>query len=143
MSPAMAAARKAGPPIAAGRASVESSGAFIAALFALDGAGGAGVARAGTEPVESATFGKPDCGAGDAAGETTLGGGSEATSGVAGAAAGSEICAVLGFAGVASSAAVGAGAASGTGSPAAASDALSLPAGSSDPLRGCAALLSG
>jgi hypothetical protein len=93
--------------------------------------------------VESATFGKPDCGTGDAAGETTLGGGSGATSGVAGAAAGWEICAALGFAGAASGAAVGAGAASGTGSPAAASDALSLPAGSSDPLRGCAALLSG
>src|SRR5262249_55016643 len=60
MSPAMAAARNAGPPIAGGNVSIEGAGAFIAVTFA--GAGGgevAGIGRAGSEPVESA-FGHCD-----------------------------------------------------------------------------------
>ena len=67
MSPAIAAARSVGPPIAGGNASIESSGAFIAALF--DGAGGGdieSIGRGGSEPVGSAVFGDGDRGTGAA-----------------------------------------------------------------------------
>jgi hypothetical protein len=88
MSPAIAAARNAGPPIAGGNPSIESSGAFIAAVF--DGAGGAdveGVGRDGSEPVGSAVFGDSDgdggCDAGAAGAGVTVGAALGATGGVA------------------------------------------------------------
>jgi len=67
MSPAIAAARSVGPPIVGGNASIESSGAFIAALF--DDAGGGdieSIGRGGSEPVGSAVFGDGDRGTGAA-----------------------------------------------------------------------------
>jgi hypothetical protein len=84
MSPAIAAARNADPPIAGGNVSIESSGGFIAAVF--DGAGGAdvkGVGRGGSEPVGSAAFGDGDCGGGAAGAGVTVGAALGAIGGVA------------------------------------------------------------
>jgi hypothetical protein len=155
MSPATAAARNAGPPMAGGNASGESSGASIAALFELaGGAETAGIGRGGSEPVGSAAFGDGSCerGCGAGAEGVTAGAalgaiGDEAGGGLGtardcgagcGAAAGSagELCDELPPvppvppAGAASGAALGAGTSSGVGADvAAAGDGSALPRG--------------
>jgi hypothetical protein len=90
MSPAIAAARNTGPPIAGGNASIESSGAFIAAVFDEVGAGGGveGIGRGGSEPVGSGEFGAGDCD-----GDGVAGGSG------AGVTVGAALCAPLGAAG--------------------------------------------
>lgn len=100
MSPAIAAARNAGPPIADGNVSIESSGALIAAVF--DGDGGAemeGIGGGGSEPVGSAALGDSgcdrDCGAGPAGAGVTVG---AALGAIGGAALGGAFGAAIGCA---------------------------------------------
>src|SRR5262249_24445041 len=62
MSPAIAAVRSAGPPIAGGKGSSASSGEFMAAPFGGDGGADADdIGRAGNEPVGSAALDNGDC----------------------------------------------------------------------------------
>jgi hypothetical protein len=154
MSPAIAAARKAGPPIAAGSVSGETSGLFVAALAEFGGGRGAAaiaaVAGAGSDPVESA-FVTPDCGAAGVALADGAALGGETASGCAAGSAGagrSKFRAAPDLPGAASGAAAATGAASGIGSFGAGAGGFDatvagLPAGCSAPLRGCAVLLSG
>ncbi|MFZ0986409.1 MAG: hypothetical protein WAN27_01575, partial [Xanthobacteraceae bacterium] len=149
MSPAIAAARNAGPPIAGGNVSIESSGALIAAVFDGDGDGGAdieGIGRGGSEAVGSAAPGDGGCGAGVIFG-AALGAidcvvpGCVAGSVVAAGSAG-EFCDGLPPAlapGTASCVVPGTGAISGVGPDVAAGDGSFLPEGCTDPLCGCAA----
>src|SRR5262249_27093764 len=96
MSPAIAAARRVGPPIPGGKLSSEPSGGLVAAGLAAAGGGAAGGSgRGGTEPVGSAEFGNGDCdGSGD--GDCDAAGGG--AGGAAGAALMTRVGAALGWA---------------------------------------------
>src|SRR5690348_17047532 len=83
MSPAAAAARRAGPPIVDGNASIASSGAFIAPLFPCAGGGNAEVIRGGSAPVGSAALGGGNCDGDCGAAGLTAGGALGATGGAA------------------------------------------------------------
>src|SRR5262249_32346219 len=158
ISPAIAAARKAGPPIAGGNMSIGSSGAFI--VVAFDGAGGAGVegggrggrgagglvGAGGSEAVGWAALGDGDGVAGAAGAGEMVGAALGATAGV-GRAPGDAVAEPALPAGAAASGAKfgtkfgatpGTGATGGVGADVAAGDGSALPKGCADPPCGCA-----